>query len=93
MKTFFIFAKLTASLAAQDSILEVENGLRPNGSKAKFHLLDRMGHYHILGVSIAVVNDGKIAWAKGYGHVGTAQRAGRSMSIPLFKPHLSASPS
>jgi CubicO group peptidase (beta-lactamase class C family) len=31
------------------------------------HLLDRMAHYRVPGVSIAVINDNRIEWAKGYG--------------------------
>jgi len=30
-------------------------------------LLDRMAYYHVPGVSIAVINDNRIEWAKGYG--------------------------
>jgi CubicO group peptidase (beta-lactamase class C family) len=32
-------------------------------------LIDRMRHYKVPGVSIAVIDDGKIAWARGYGLV------------------------
>jgi CubicO group peptidase (beta-lactamase class C family) len=28
---------------------------------------DRLAHWHVAGVSIAVINDGKVEWAKGYG--------------------------
>jgi CubicO group peptidase (beta-lactamase class C family) len=31
------------------------------------NILDRMKHYHVPGVSVAVINKGKIEWAKGYG--------------------------
>ncbi len=32
-----------------------------------FSIEERMDHYHVPGVSIAIIQDGKIAWAKGYG--------------------------
>jgi CubicO group peptidase (beta-lactamase class C family) len=32
-------------------------------------LTDRMAHYHVPGVSIAVINNGELEWAKGYGVV------------------------
>jgi CubicO group peptidase (beta-lactamase class C family) len=53
-------------------IQAVENNLRP-GLFAKgtpipaMNILDRMKHYHVPGVSVAVINQGKIEWAKGYG--------------------------
>jgi CubicO group peptidase (beta-lactamase class C family) len=33
----------------------------------KFTIADRMIHWHVPGVSIAVVSDGVVAWANGYG--------------------------
>ena len=32
-----------------------------------FSIQERMEYYHVPGVSIAFLNEGKIAWAKGYG--------------------------
>jgi CubicO group peptidase (beta-lactamase class C family) len=50
----------------------IENGLLPSiqvqGDSIKtFNLLERMEHYNVPGVSIAIVENGKIKWAKGYG--------------------------
>jgi CubicO group peptidase (beta-lactamase class C family) len=54
----------------------IENGLLPSilvkGDSIKhFNLLDRMEHYKVPGVSIAIVENGKIKWAKGYGTANT----------------------
>ncbi len=53
-----------------DRTAEVENGLRPpvliEGDKT-WSIADRMRFYHVEGVSIAVIRDSKIEWAKGYG--------------------------
>ena len=32
-----------------------------------YHLADRMKHYHVPGLSIAIVDDGRVVWAKGFG--------------------------
>jgi len=54
-----------------DSIARVENGLLPStiikGENASMKLADRMAFYNVPGVSIAVINNGKLEWAKGYG--------------------------
>lgn len=55
---------------------EIENSLSPSilvkGEPVKrFTLAERMAHHHVPGVSIALVNDGKIRWAKGYGIANT----------------------
>lgn len=54
----------------KDKIQQVEQNLIPNiainGAPA-FNLKDRMEFYHIPGLSIAVISNYKIAWAKGYG--------------------------
>ncbi|WP_158628712.1 serine hydrolase domain-containing protein [Dyella choica] len=65
-----------ASASDMDSnaakISEVENGLRPaaaiNGKPVPVHSLrEEMTAMHVQGVSIAVIDHGRIAWSKGYG--------------------------
>jgi CubicO group peptidase (beta-lactamase class C family) len=60
----------------------VENGLcspvRIDGAEQVFHpLSQQMEFYNVPGVSIAVINNGEIEWAKGYG----AREAGTSSPV------------
>jgi len=59
-----------------EAISKIENSLMPSiqveGKEERYHILERMEHYKVPGVSIAVVKDGKVAWAKGYGMANTA---------------------
>src|SRR5882672_4006369 len=53
-------------------IERVENGLLPPAvlkgeTPAKMKLVDRMKFYKTPGVSIALINEGRIEWARGYG--------------------------
>lgn len=67
----------SANIAAQGKtdvaarIERVEKGLLPavviKDQTMAMTMADRMKHYKVPGVSVAVVNDGKIEWAKGYG--------------------------
>ena len=54
-----------------NQIQACEHGLQPfrNGvyAQAGEHLPDRMHYYGVPGVSIAVINDGRLDWARGYG--------------------------
>lgn len=53
-----------------DLIKKVETGLPTQvyiAGDSTWSIEDRMEHYGIPGASIAVIKDGKIAWAKGYG--------------------------
>lgn len=53
-----------------ERIKQVENNLSGwvhTGENDTWTLADRMRQMNIKGVSIAVINDGKIEWAKGYG--------------------------
>ena len=57
-------------------IQAIENGLLPGirikGDTLKaFNISERMEHYKVPGVSIAVVENGKIKWGKGYGIANT----------------------
>jgi CubicO group peptidase (beta-lactamase class C family) len=74
------------------------NGLRPlvrvtNGRDTAYALTDRMRFYHVPGVSIAVIDGGRVAWAQGFGvaEVGGAERVDTatlfqagSISKPIF---------
>ena len=56
----------------EERIERVENGLTPavvieGRAPEKWNLVDRMAHYKVPGVSVAVINDHQIEWAKGYG--------------------------
>ncbi len=53
-----------------DFMKEVETGLTTRihiAGDSTWSIEERMAHYGIPGVSIAVIHEGKIAWAKGYG--------------------------
>jgi CubicO group peptidase (beta-lactamase class C family) len=56
-----------------DRIQRVENGLLPaimiKGQTSAMKLSERMAHYKAPGLSVAVIHDGKIEWARGYGVV------------------------
>ncbi|MEW6021454.1 MAG: serine hydrolase domain-containing protein [Pseudomonadota bacterium] len=64
-----------ASLAASpvnDEIARIENGLRPSVVLADApvvtnKLADEMARLHVPGVSVAVIRNGQIAWARGFG--------------------------
>ena len=54
------------------AILRVEQGLRPlaivdGQPQPKWNIVERMKHYKVPGVSIAMISGGKVAWARGYG--------------------------
>ncbi len=51
-------------------IKRIENGLVPplvTQATTQMRIEDRMKHFKVPGVSIAVIENGKIAWARGYG--------------------------
>ncbi len=57
-------------------IAAVERSLIPSvvvegDSIPLFHLAERMDHYNVPGVSIAVLKDGEVRWAQGYGLANT----------------------
>ena len=63
------------SLSAQEAdlrVARVENGLARaiqvrGRSPERFSIQERMSFYRVPGVSVAVLDEGHIAWAKGYG--------------------------
>ncbi len=72
----------TIDLSAQDNkdinqeIKAIENGLMKNiqvkGQEFQtFNITERMEFHKVPGVSIAVIENGKLKWAKGYGYANT----------------------
>jgi len=73
---FLLFASqlFSQSFSLSDRIKAVENNLIPfvpvKGFKG-WNILDRMKYYKVPGVSIAVIKNYQIDWAKGYGFADT----------------------
>lgn len=73
----FTLVTLTADENANDQNnvtheLLPENVMRSESAR-RAYILEKMKFYNVPGVSIAVVNDGKIAWANGYGCITSGQ--------------------
>ena len=63
--------------SVKNRIKSVENGLIPYVPVQGFpawNIYERMQHYKVPGVSIAVVNNFKLEWAKGYGLADTLKK-------------------
>src|SRR5689334_5375798 len=63
-------AEQPAAVPIQTRIKNVENGLLPAvlvKGDSGWSIQDRMKHYKVPGVSIAVINNFKIEWVKAYG--------------------------
>ncbi|WP_445456447.1 serine hydrolase domain-containing protein [Flavobacterium sp. HNIBRBA15423] len=52
----------------ENNLTEVKDFIFEDSIITKYNILDRMDFYKIPSVSIAVINDGKIEWAKTYGY-------------------------
>ncbi len=68
----------------------VEHGLRPKvliagNSNIRMNILERMEYYKVPGVSIAIVNDGRIEWIHGYGHITTDPKSASVDEHTLFQ--------
>lgn len=84
---FLFFPLLLSALHAAEPgdaarIARVENGLLPSARIAgapveTWTLANRMAHYHVPGLSIAIIDHGAIAWARGYG----VTRAGGTAAV------------
>jgi CubicO group peptidase (beta-lactamase class C family) len=76
---FLFFMNLLFPLSAQNTnrIQEVENSLSPLvrlEGEALWTLEERMKHHHVPGLSIAVIDDYEIAWAKAYGYADAKEQ-------------------
>ncbi len=65
-----------ASAAGDPRQAAVERGLQPpvriagdgaRGAAARWTIGERLAHYRVPGVSVAVIDGGRVAWARGYG--------------------------
>jgi CubicO group peptidase (beta-lactamase class C family) len=70
----FILARLSAQTpeAIEQRIQRIQNGITPvarvkGDPVSTMKLADRMAALHVPGVSIAMIHDGKIEWARGFG--------------------------
>lgn len=92
----FLLASCTpfSETRLERKIGRVEQGLLTEMSDPpwkRMNLADRMAHYKVPGVSIAVINDYQIEWAKGYGVL----EAGKDQPVTtetLFQPGSTAKP-
>ena len=65
-----ISCPLQAGSDAQSRIERIENGLLPPvlvKGEAGWNIRERMEHYNVPGVSVAVIDGFRVVWAKGYG--------------------------
>lgn len=67
----------STSYAQKENSEQIENGLIPpvllaDNPKQTYNLKERMEHYDVPAVSIAVFDNGKISWTKGYGSLSSA---------------------
>ncbi len=75
---FQSFAQESNTDTTIDMIKKVETGLTNQvhiAGDSTWSIEERMKHYGIPGVSIAVIHDGKVAWAKGYGVLDKESKA------------------
>ncbi|TDI72029.1 MAG: class A beta-lactamase-related serine hydrolase [Bacteroidetes bacterium] len=77
---FFLGCGTQETLILDEEISAIENGLTPaiivKGEEPQlFSIYDRMKYHKVPGLSIAIVREGKIRWAKGYGEANTESGA------------------
>lgn len=87
--TVLLLCLSTNAGASSNQIELIENNITPKivikGEPAKPQsIIQRMAHYKVPGVSIAVARDGKLAWAKGYG-IANINLATRVTTETLFQ--------
>jgi CubicO group peptidase (beta-lactamase class C family) len=75
--TCFLNNSFAQNKTANERMIQVENNLIPFVPVKNFktwNIVDRMKYYNVPGVSIAVIKDYKIDWAKGYGLADTIKK-------------------
>jgi CubicO group peptidase (beta-lactamase class C family) len=90
-----VLASLTFSCKTENTdklladIQAIENGLLPpvrvmGDSTVSYNLQERMAHYNVPGVSLAIVENGEIKWAKGYG-IANSENGSEVGTTTLFQ--------
>ncbi len=82
------FAQATYSKKTLEKIKEVENNITGRiilNDDLPATIAERMAQYNVKGMSIAVIQDYKIAWAKGYGWADEAEKKPVTTET-LFEP-------
>jgi CubicO group peptidase (beta-lactamase class C family) len=86
MKTFRLFAlpmllltqlSVSAQNSTKEKITQVENGLFGNTQiegEAPWTIRERMAYYKVPGLSIAVIQNYRVVWAKGYGFANDSSK-------------------
>lgn len=64
----FINAQNAKIKAVENSLTSSRNLIFEDSTVPVYNILDRMKHYNIPSVSLAVINNGKIEWSKAYGY-------------------------
>src|ERR1044071_417924 len=73
----YYVAQTKYSKEVEEQIKKVENSLggwAEIEGQPRFNILDRMAFFNVKGVSIAVIHDYNIVWAKGYGWADEEKR-------------------
>lgn len=73
------------SKAVQDQITRVENNLSGGVTIDGYNLQERMKHYNVTGLSVAVIDDYQVVWAKGYGYADKKEKR-KVTTNTLFEP-------
>ena len=83
-----LIAQTLYSNEIEAQIKQFENSLAGRvkiKGKETYRLSDRMDHYHVKGLSIAVIKDYKVIWAKGYGWADVDEKK-HVTTETLFEP-------
>ncbi|MEL6143533.1 MAG: serine hydrolase domain-containing protein, partial [Bacteroidota bacterium] len=72
--TLFLHSGLVAQEGIETRITKIESSLSPRlhiegRAIPRWTITERMQHFKVPGVSIALIDNGKIAWTKTYGHL------------------------
>ena len=85
------FSQTNYSQETLEKIKEVENTITGNvilNDAPPSTIIERMAKYKVKGVSIAVIHDYKIAWAKGYGWADEAEKRPVTTETSVSYTHL-----
>jgi len=80
-------AQQSYSKAVNEQIARVENNLSGGTviDGKPYNLLERMKHYNVTGLSVAVIDNYQIVWAKGYGYADKKENR-KTTANTMFEP-------